>query len=357
MVANLLTRARPDARILTNRLLGTLPELERLCIFVDPFDNPENRTANGRALKEAIRHLREGGMLLIFPAGEVSHFDLKKRAICDPLWATTAARLIRITRAKSLQILIQGANGLPFQMLGMVHPRLRTAALPAEMLNKRGKRVEIRIGSAIDPALIEALPDDAEATAYLRFRTELLAPRGLTNTVASPSRTAVATETPQEQLAREIADLPADCRLESARDLEVYIAGAHQVPLALREIGRLREVTFRDAGEGTGEPVDLDRFDPHYLHLFLWNPLPAPFPLEQGEARDCRSIGSAKSRSSSPALEHADSTRRRCSASGPASSGDSDPAWSWVAPSSAPTTNVTTRPCSCSGKASEPLSH
>ena len=78
-------------------------------------------------------------MLLIFPAGEVSHFDLKKRAICDPEWNITAARLIRITGAKALPILIRGANGIPFQMLGMVHPRLRTAALPAEMLNKRGQ--------------------------------------------------------------------------------------------------------------------------------------------------------------------------------------------------------------------------
>ncbi len=144
MLADLLTRARPDVRILTNQLLGELPELAPLCFFIDPFDRPESRVANGRALKQAIAHLRSGGLLLVFPAGEVSHFDLKKRAICDPEWNRTAARLIRISRAKSLPILINGANGIPFQMLGMVHPRLRTAALPAEMLNKRGKSVEIQ---------------------------------------------------------------------------------------------------------------------------------------------------------------------------------------------------------------------
>lgn len=271
LLAHLLTKARPDARILTNRLLGSLPELEQLCIFIDPFDNPENRAANGRALKEAIRHLRGGGMLVIFPAGEVSHFDLKKRAICDPEWATTAARLIRMTRAKSLPILIHGANGLPFQMLGMVHPRLRTAALPSEMLNKRDRRVEIRIGSPIDPARVEALPDETEATAYLRLRTELLARRGVTHTLTSLPGAPVAAETPRDQLSAEVTGLPADCRLETSRELDVYIAAAHQIPLALNEIGRLREITFRAAGEGTGEPVDLDRFDATYLHLFLWN--------------------------------------------------------------------------------------
>src|SRR6185437_16060594 len=102
------------------------------------------------ALKEAIRHLRAGGLLLIFPAGEVSHFDLKRREICDAPWTQTAARLIRITGAKSLPVLIGGANGIPFQMLGIVHPSLRTAALPAELLNKRGRAVEIRIGAPIE---------------------------------------------------------------------------------------------------------------------------------------------------------------------------------------------------------------
>ncbi len=272
MLADLLTRARADVRILTNQILGELPELSGFCIFIDPFDRPESRVSNGRALKHAITHLRAGGLLLIFPAGEVSHFDLKKRAICDPEWNRTAARLIRMTRAKSLPILIRGANGLSFQMLGMVHPRLRTAALPAEMLNKRGKSVEIRIGGAIDYARIESLPDDAETTRYLRLRVELLARRGLTSAeqptpVAIPAPDAGGDGSP----AREIASLPASCLLEETREFAVYLAEAPSIPVTLREIGRLREVTFRAAGEGTGEAVDLDRFDPHYMHLFLWN--------------------------------------------------------------------------------------
>jgi len=290
MLADLLTNARSDVRILTNQLLGELPELARICIFIDPFDRPrpeqrQSRSANGLALKQAIRHLRAGGMLLVFPAGEVSHFDLKKRAICDPEWNITATRLIRITGARALPILIRGANGIPFQMLGMVHPILRTAALPAEMLNKRGKSVEIRIGGVIEPSRIEALPDDAEATRYLRLRTELLARRGCTeirsreesrfkisphNGRFAPVRP-VGAEIPVELIANEIAALPPDSLIEDTREFAVYLAEARQIPLALLEIGRLREITFRAAGEGTGEPRDQDRFDPYYLHLFLWN--------------------------------------------------------------------------------------
>jgi putative hemolysin len=272
MLADLLMRVRPDVRILTNQLLGALPELASICFFIDPFEKPESRIANGRALKQAIAHLRSGGLLLLFPAGEVSHFDLKKRAICDPEWNRTAARLIRMTRAKSLPVLINEANGIPFQMLGMVHPRLRTAALPAEMLNKRGKSIDIRIGGTIDPARIEAIPDDAEATKFLRLRVELLARRGVSATgQAHPETLAVAEAIPAERLADEIASLPADCLVAETREFAVYIARAASIPLTLEEMGRLREVTFRAAGEGTGEPVDLDRFDAHYLHLFLWH--------------------------------------------------------------------------------------
>src|SRR6185369_12130891 len=62
-----------------------------------------------------------------------------------------------------------------------------------------------------------------------------------------------------------------DSLLGRSNDLEVYIAEAAQIPHALRELGRLREITFRAAGEGTGKALDLDEFDAHYLHLFVWN--------------------------------------------------------------------------------------
>ncbi len=271
ILCELLTRVRPDIRILTNHMLGELPEIARYAIFIDPFDRPESRAANGRGLKQAIAHVKKGGLLLIFPAGEVSHFDFRAGAIRDPEWRSTAARLVRMTEAKVLPLLIKGSNSLPFQMLGMVHPRLRTAALPAELLNKRGRVVEVRVGSVIDAARIQALTDDDEAIRYLRLRTDLLARRGLTTAPAEASAAPLAAAKPAADIAAEISGLPAQCLLEQARDLEVYLAEAPQIPLVLEEIGRLREITFRAAGEGTGEPTDLDRFDPWYLHLFVWN--------------------------------------------------------------------------------------
>ena len=108
---------------------------------------PSSRFSAGeyRSLKEAIRWLRSGGLLVIFQAGEVSHWDFAQNCVADPEWSETVARLIGITRAAALPIFINGRNSVLFQLLGLVHPNLRTASLPAEFLNKRGKKVDVRI--------------------------------------------------------------------------------------------------------------------------------------------------------------------------------------------------------------------
>ncbi len=72
-------------------------------------------------------------------------------------------------------------------------------------------------------------------------------------------------------LARDVAALPPARKLCENGEFSVWIGSASELPHVLREIGRLREIAFRGAGEGTGHSRDLDRFDPHYLHLFLWN--------------------------------------------------------------------------------------
>lgn len=73
-------------------------------------------------------------------------------------------------------------------------------------------------------------------------------------------------------LFNEVSQLPAAACLISWGQFQVFYAGAGHMPNVMREIGRLREVSFRDVGEGTGQPLDLDGHDPHYQHLFVWNP-------------------------------------------------------------------------------------
>jgi putative hemolysin len=286
VLANVLGRVRPDVRILANGILTAIPELRDLVIPVDPMSGRAAVAGNGHGLRRALEHLAAGGMLVVFPAGEVSHFRWRERGVTDPAWNPAAARLVSIAarrgaRVPVLPAYVDGANGALFQAAGVVHPRLRTALLGRELLNKRGRRVEVRIGTPVESSKLLAIPTAREQVDYLRWRTYLLARRERFKPLTSrplgrdveDRREAVAAPIAADTLVREIAVLPANCLLCRSGDLEVYLAAADAIPHTLLELGRLREITFRAAGEGTGKRLDLDRFDSHYLHLFVWHAL------------------------------------------------------------------------------------
>jgi putative hemolysin len=275
----LLTRARPDVKVLTNFLLADMPELQRHCIFVDPFPTDRSGELNRRALREALTWLRQGGMLAMFPAGEVSQWQMPVRRIADPEWNNAAVRLLRRTAATALPVYFCGHNGVRFQLPGMLHPKLRTAFLLQEFLQQEGKTVEVRVGSEIPANVVEAIRDEREAMKYLRWRTHLLGRRKpqasraatLRSRLAVRVQQPLAAPVPAELLAKEVEKLPPDRCLVANRDLAVYLGTAQEMPLLLQEVGRLRELTFRAAGEGTGKSRDLDRFDHYYRHILLWH--------------------------------------------------------------------------------------
>jgi putative hemolysin len=276
----LLTRVRPDVKVLTNFLLADIPELQQHCIFVDPFETDRSMESNRRALREALSWLQQGRMLAMFPSGEVSHWQVPAAEIVDPAWKHTVARLIRRTGASALPVYFCGHNGVGFQLLSMIHPKLRTAFLLPEFLQQEGKTVEVRVGTEIAHRALAAIPSDHEATEYLRWRTYLLARRSRSipsRTVAMRSRIKLRTQEPlaeatdYELLTGEVSRLPEDRRLAENGDLAVYLGKAGEMPHMLREVGRLRELTFRGVGEGTGKSLDLDRFDDYYWHVLLWN--------------------------------------------------------------------------------------
>ena len=285
MLAVLLTRVRPDVKVMTNYLLRDVPELARHCIFVDPFQSDRGACSssidtNRRAVREALTWLRNGGMLAIFPAGEVSQWQFPQAEIVDPVWNDTAVRLIRRTGATALPVYFCGRNSVSFHLFGMIHPRLRTAFLLQEFLQREGRTVEVRVGSEIPSESVAGIGDDREAIEYLRWRTYLLARRsrpekswsvGVRSKISEKVQKPVAPAEPAQVLAAELNRLASDrCLVENA-DLAVYLVNANETPRMLQELGRLREVTFRGAGEGTGKQRDLDRFDKYYWHVLLWH--------------------------------------------------------------------------------------
>jgi len=277
ILPSLFLSVRPDVKVMANHLLAAMPETSRLCIYVDPYGGEHAARANRKGLKDAIGWLKQGGLLTVFPAGEVSHLNLKERAILDPEWNHHVAGLIRITGATVLPIYLVGANSALFQLLGFLHPRVRTALLPHEFFNKHNRTMEVRIGTPIAPAKIRAYQDDVALIRYLRRRTYLLQNREAPKQFQIAKQSKIAAGDPPaagvlgELLAGEVAKLAPERTLVETEDFSVLLARASEIPNVLHEIGRLREVTFRQAGEGTGKPIDLDRFDDHYWHLFVWD--------------------------------------------------------------------------------------
>ena len=250
VLAETVRRQRSDVKILANRLLARIPELAESCFFVDPFGGPGAAARSRAGLRSAHLWLRSGGALVMFPSGEVAGPD------GEGAWNEAVGRLALATRARVLPVLIDAQNSRLFHLAGRVHPRLRTALLARELLNKRGATVRVFVGHPVEANQLSRARTAEAATSFVR---EAVANLG-------PGRPVDA-----RLLERDVAALPREAHLLSTGKLAVYCATAGHLPNVLREIGRLRELTFRAVGEGTGQLLDLDRFDNHYEHLFVWN--------------------------------------------------------------------------------------
>lgn len=275
VIERVLARVRPDVKILANSLLAVIPELQERLILVEPFESREAKRANTKPVRQVLEWLRDGHAMLCFPAGEVSHLDLRQRAITDPQWNDNIVRFARNTRSAVLPVFVTGGNSPLFQVMGMMDPRFRTARLLHEFTNKEHQRVSSRIGTVMPSEAFEQFESDRELTRYLRHRTYLLGSRKTSQHPALrmgiKRLRPIAATAPTARMAEEIAALPPDQCLTGNEEFSVYIAEAHQIPCILPEIGRLREIAFREEGEGTGQPRDLDRFDRDYQQLFVWS--------------------------------------------------------------------------------------
>ena len=273
IMAALLRRIRPDVKLVANYLLHLIPDLRDSFFFVDPFGGADSVARNSPAIRSAIQWVRDGHLLGVFPAGEVSHLELRRGSVTDPKWLDTAGRIVQRAGASVVPMYFEGQNSRLFQLLGLLHSSLRTMMLPRELFKKQQTTISVRIGKPIAPAKLQRFSGSQELTAYLRVQTYILGGVEADKAAApqAPPELAVAPPGAAEALAAGIAALPDECALLTNAEFGVYCARAEQLPQILPEIGRLRELSFRQAGEGTGKPRDIDEFDEHYYHLFVWN--------------------------------------------------------------------------------------
>ena len=280
IMLDLLIKQRPNAKVLANYILERLPDLRKYFIFVDPFGQQSSTAKNISPMRQMVRWLKKGNILGVFPSGTVSHFNWDKKTITDPEWNTDIARIIRFSKATVVPIYFEDKNSWLFQIAGIIHPFLRTLLIPSELNNKCGKNIKLRIGSPILPAKINKFDDDKELTSYLRLRTYILESinkdqdkeKGKAQNIKAIAKNEeIISPIDSSITSHEIKNLPSEQTLIETKDKLVCFATAEQIPMTLQEIARLREIAFRNVGEGTGKSLDIDRFDNYYTHLFVWN--------------------------------------------------------------------------------------
>ncbi len=281
IMCSMFKNIRQDVRFIANPYLQAVPILRDLLIPIDPFYSPDSKYINLQGLRQAKRWVRDGGVLCLFPAGEVSHWHVRQGKITDPVWKETATKLILGSKAEILPVYFHGANSLLFQYAGLLHPKLRTLLLPSEVLKKKDQQFQVHIRTPIQRKLMSHLTSKQAATWYLRARTygfdkvcEPISGCGKLYTclrLPKTKKTCVAEGLPHYLYLQDLERLPQECILLRNSSHMVFEATSKQIPHLLYEIGRQREITFRHNGEGSQKPLDLDLFDHMYDHLILWN--------------------------------------------------------------------------------------
>ncbi|GAA0872938.1 lysophospholipid acyltransferase family protein [Gangjinia marincola] len=281
ILLKILLEKRKDFKVIANFLLHRVEPIKPYVMPVNPFEDHKEAKSSLQGLKEAITHLKQGHALGIFPAGEVSTHK-EGKLIVDRPWEASAMRLIQKADVPVIPIYFHARNSKLFYRLSALSGIFRTAQLPREMLTQKNRKINIRIGRPILPKDQKEHESLEEFTDFLRKKTYMLRntydkKQSLIKTIPknlkiSKTPKKIAGETEESSMRTEIEFCRNnDKRLLETKNYEVFLAKKETIPNILREIGRLREITFRAIGEGSNKPIDLDKFDDYYHHMFLWD--------------------------------------------------------------------------------------
>jgi putative hemolysin len=290
LMTKILSEIRPDFKIMGNFLLEKIEPMKPYVIPVNPFENRKDLRQSSTGMRETLKHLENGGCVGIFPAGEVSNKNNKFNEIRDKKWELPVLKLIKKAKVPVLPMYFHAKNSQLFYQLAKLHPDLQTLLLPAEMMNKREKPIRIRFGKPVSVKLLADHDSVEEMGEFLQKKIYMLKSyyekrKSLAERLNIPNLKLnfpiqkeanivqnIIDETPPENILDEIKALQkAEKMLFRNANYEVFFAQYGEIPSIMREIGRQRELTFRKIGEGSNLPFDLDEYDEHYHHLFLWD--------------------------------------------------------------------------------------
>lgn len=267
---SILGKVRKDVKILTNFILSKVPNVSDHFIPINTtyaFGKFTAPTISG--LRQAEEHLLKGGLLVIFPAGEVSSWNNQGKVVEDAEWMTYISRQVRRSKCPVIPMYFHGKNSKYFQWLGRISTKLSDLRFTGEIFDKKGKEIKVRIGSVIQHAELEKFQEDKIVAKFLRSRSYMLEADTIEKD-ESVYTTRLGDFVPTEVLLKELEENK-DAHLFDVGTLSCYLFDYSRIPNIMREIAVRREEAFRAVGEGTNNSVDTDPYDVYYKHLVLWD--------------------------------------------------------------------------------------
>jgi putative hemolysin len=257
----LVSSVRSDVRILGNDWLAVVPQLRKLLLPVDVFGNGATSRLRG-----IYRALDNGEALIVFPAGEVSRVG--PAGVRDGRWSDGFARLSLRSKAPVLPVHVAARNSTMFYGLSMLAKPLSTAMLPREAVAPGERRIGFSIGALVSAEELQRRSGGSSEQAARLMRRHVYRV-GRHRGPIFGGQAPLAHPEPAERVAAELLQAEKLADLNDGKQAWLFKGALDSA--VMREIGRLRELTFRKVGEGTGARRDLDAYDPHYEHLVLWD--------------------------------------------------------------------------------------
>lgn len=278
LLFQLITKVRPDVKFLANPMLNAVEFARPFLIPLNPFATKKAKQENRRRIVEALDWLREGHVLLMFPAGEVAHKKTDTGELVDNRWSPLPIFLARKAKTPILPVNFHGKNRWWFYAPGYIHPLLRTLFIPWAFKSQAKLSMTAYIGTKMPDTV--HLPRDQEVAAdwlrimnhafpATRYRQEHPV-NSMPNAEEKPLA-AVVRKVSEEKIQQLVAALPDSMKIYSEKQFTCYVGTGEQLGDIMLEIGYQRERTFRAIGEGTGKDCDLDQYDPYYCQVFLWD--------------------------------------------------------------------------------------
>ena len=280
LLLKIVLEQRSDYKIIGNFILHKVKPLAPYIFAVNPFENHKSAKSSIGGFRSALAHLKDGNPLGMFPAGEVST-QRDGKLLIDKPWELTAMKLAKKAEVPIVPIYFHAENSPFFYHLAKLSSNLRTVKLPSELLTQKQRIIKIRIGRPVSVKDQKQFNNISSFTAFVRQKTYILS-----NTFEPQKRLKILAQNINQKkgpkkiitavnslvICLEVDNLRTkNHRLLESKNYEVFLAPAALIPNILREIGRLREITFRAIGEGSNRAIDLDAFDNYYHHMFLWD--------------------------------------------------------------------------------------